>query len=104
MSNREHLSEPNPIQPDQPPNELVIARQSLVETVAAHAHARLRHEHPLIKIAASLIETGQVKPPYPTGDGSTLPPKLREYVRRSLVEEALWEVRHSTPQPPETLQ
>lgn len=97
MGNSEHLSEPNPIQPDQHTTELYTARSALVETIAEHTRALLRHEHPLIQIAAEFIESDQVKPPYPTGDGSTLPPKLREYVRRSLVEEALWEVRHGTP-------
>jgi hypothetical protein len=102
MTSHEQTGEPNLGQPDQQPTELYDARSALVETVAEHTRALLHHEHPFIQIAAELMETGQIKPPYPTGDGSTLPPKLREYVRRSLVEEALREIRHGTPQPPET--
>ncbi len=81
MGNHGQSSELDPGQPDQPNDELYIARMALVETINSHAHARLRHEHPLVKIAAELVETGQLKPPYPTGDGSTLPPMLREMVQ-----------------------
>lgn len=102
MSNHEYLSTSYDSQPDQPNDELYIARMALVETINSHAHTLLRGEHPLIKIAAELVETGQLKPPYPTGDLSTLPPGLREFVHRSFIEEALWEVRHGTPLPPDT--
>lgn len=99
MSNHEYLSESDPSQSDQPSNELAVARQSLFEVIVAHARDELRHAHPLVKVVAMLIATEHIKSPYPTGDHSTLPPKLREFVRRSLIEEALWEVRHGTPPP-----
>jgi hypothetical protein len=99
MSNSSHVSESGPGHSDQPSNELAVARQSLFETIVAHARDELRHAHPLVKVAAELIDTERVKSPLPTGDGSTLPPKLREFVRRSLIEDALWEVRHGTPPP-----
>src|SRR5258708_3252855 len=97
MSNPNHVSESGPGQSDQPSNELAVARQSLFEIIVAHARDELRHAHPLVKVAAELIDTGRIKPPLP--DRSVLPPRLREFVRRSLIEEALWEVRHGTPPP-----
>lgn len=97
MSNPNHLREPAPGQPDQPNDELAIARQSLFGVIVAHARDELRHADPLVKVVAMLIDTGHIKPSPP--DHSVLPPRLREFVRRSLVEEALWEVRHGTPPP-----
>ena len=62
MSNHDHLSESDPGQPGRPNDALYIARMALVETINIHTHALLRHEHPIIKIAAELIATDRVKP------------------------------------------
>ena len=86
MSNHDHLSEPDPRQPDRPNDELYIARMALVETINSHTQTLLRHAHPLIKIGAELIAIDR-EPPFPTGDLSTLPPGLREFVQKSLQEE-----------------
>ena len=96
MSNPNHLSEPEPSQPDQPNEALYIARMALVETINSHTQVLLRHAHPLIRLAAAL----DVEPPLPTGDLSTLPPRLREFVQKSLQEEE--QAINGTP-PPYTL-
>ncbi len=80
MTHHEQLGESKPGQSDQPNDELYIARQSLFELIVTYARDELRHAHPLVKVAAELIDTERVKSPLPTGDGSTLPPKLREVV------------------------
>jgi hypothetical protein len=88
MTNHEHLGESDPVHPD-PPYNLLSHRTKLI---------------------AELIALGDVDDPSIfddiTGDLSTLPPELREFVLKSL-QEALQEqdqANNGTPLPPDTPQ
>jgi len=82
MSDPEQHNEPEAGQPDQPYNQLDI----------------------LTRWIAELVATGDLDPttPIPTGDGSTLPPGLREMVQKWLQEQE--KANNSTSPPPDTPQ
>ena len=83
MSNHEQLSEPEPGQPnqiDQPYSQLDVITRFVAEAIA--------------------LGDRDPSTPIPPGDGSTLPPPLREMVQKWLREQE--QANNGTPPPPDT--
>ncbi len=82
MSNHEQLNEPDPNQPDQ-------------------IDQPYRRLDVITRLAAEAIALGDRDPsaPLPTGDLSTLPPRLREFILKSLQEQE--QANTGTPPPPD---